>query len=155
VTPEGRDHPSWSEVAGRLAPLRTYWLCTTSRDGSPHAAPVWGVVWEDRFYIYSERKTAKARNLARDSRAVVHLESADDVVIVRGRLDDVGGPEDVPGVVDAFAAKYDAPEDHQYLPSSDESFDVLYRLRPDRALLWNLADYDNTQKRWTVGQEPT
>ena len=152
MTPDGRDDPSWAEVAGRLAPARNYWLGTTSRDGSPHAAPVWGVILDDRFYIYSERRTAKAKNLAHDSRAVVHLESAEEVVIVHGRLDDVGGPGDQPGVVDALSAKYDAPEDDQYLPSGDESFDVLYLFRPDRALLWSLADYENTQKRWAVDQ---
>lgn len=107
---------------------------------------------EDRFYVYSERKTAKAKKLAHDSRAVVHLESAEDVVIVHGRLEDVGRPGDAPGIVDALGAKYDAPGDDQYLPSSDEAFDVLYLFRPERALLWSLADYENTQQRWAIGQ---
>jgi Pyridoxamine 5'-phosphate oxidase len=134
----------------RLAPARNYWLGTTNPDGSPHAAPVWGVAVGDSFYIYSERSTAKARNLAREDRAVVHLESGDEVVIVHGHLVDVGPPRDHSAFVEAIEAKYNQPGDGQYLPSSDDSFDVLYLLRPTRALIWSLADYDGTQLRWVA-----
>ncbi len=41
--------------------------------GAPHAAPVWGVVTGGTLYLYSERRTRKARNLAADPRVVVHL----------------------------------------------------------------------------------
>jgi len=143
-----RNQPTWHQIAMRLAPSRTYWLVTTNADGSPHAAPVWGSIVEDRLYIYSERTTVKARNLARDGRAVIHLESGEAVVIVHGHFDDVGLPQAARDVMDALSSKYDHPHDAQYLPSSDESFDVLYLLRPEKALLWNLADYEDTQQRW-------
>jgi nitroimidazol reductase NimA-like FMN-containing flavoprotein (pyridoxamine 5'-phosphate oxidase superfamily) len=72
---------SWPEVATRLTAARNYWLCTTTPSGTPHAAPVWGVVTGQTLYLYSERRTVKARNLADDPRVVVHLESGEDVVI--------------------------------------------------------------------------
>jgi PPOX class probable F420-dependent enzyme len=147
---QNRDQPTWHQVAMRLAPSRSYWLVTTNADGSPHAAPVWGGMVEDRLYVYSERGTVKARNLARDGRAVVHLESGEDVVIVHGYLDDVGLPQAAHEVVNALSSKYDHPDDAQYLPSGDDSFDVLYLLRPEKALLWNLADYEDSQQRWTA-----
>jgi nitroimidazol reductase NimA-like FMN-containing flavoprotein (pyridoxamine 5'-phosphate oxidase superfamily) len=75
---------SWPGVAARLAPARSYWLGTTSPAGAPHAAPVWGAVTGDTLYLYSERSTRKARNLAADPRLVLHTESADDVLIVHG-----------------------------------------------------------------------
>ena len=142
--------PTWSAIAARLASARNYWLGTSNPDGSPHATPVWGVVLHDCLYIYSERATVKARNLALDSRAVVHLESGEEVVIVQGHLDDIGLPGDNPGVVEALSSKYDAAEDARYLPSHDESFDVLYLLRPEKALLWSLSNYDSTQQRWVA-----
>ena len=74
---------SWPQVAACLAAARNYWLCTTTPAGAPHAAPVWGVVTGGTLYLYSERRTVKARNLAADPRVVVHLESGEDVVIVR------------------------------------------------------------------------
>ena len=138
-------------MADRLAPARGYWLGTVSGDGTPHVAPVWGVVVGDGLYLYSERSTVKAANLARDRRAVVHLESAEDVVIVHGLLEDQGTPRDRPDVVRALEAKYHRPEDQRYLPSHNDEFDVVYRLRPVKALLWDLADYEGSQRRWTTG----
>jgi PPOX class probable F420-dependent enzyme len=139
---------SWPEVAGRLAPARTYWLNTTSPDGAPHAAPVWGVVIGHTLYLYSERRTRKARNLAADPRLVVHLESGDDVVIVHGLAEDLGSPAQVPDVVAALAAKYTRPADREYLPDADPDFDVVYAVRPRSAMLWRLPDYEATQRRW-------
>ncbi len=55
---------SWPEVAARLKEARSYWLCTSTPSGSPHAAPVWGVVIDGVLYLYSERRTLKSRNLA-------------------------------------------------------------------------------------------
>ena len=57
------------------------------------------------LHLYSERRAVKARNIAADPRVVVHLESADDVVIVRGAAEDLGMPADVPEVVAAPLAR--------------------------------------------------
>src|SRR5690242_18157462 len=97
---------TWSQVAVQLAPWRSYWLGTTTPSGAPHAAPVWGAVLGEVFYFFSERSTVKARNVAADPRVIVHLESGEEVLIVGGVADDVGGPADLPAVVAAFAAKY-------------------------------------------------
>lgn len=138
-------------MADRLAPSRSYWLGTVNRDGTPHAAPVWGAVVGADLYLYSERATVKAANLSRDGRAVIHLESAEEVVIVHGILEDQGHPRDRPAVVEALDAKYDRPGDGPYLPSHNDEFDVVYRLLPARALLWDLADYEGSQWRWQAG----
>ncbi len=138
----------WAEVAARLAPARSYWLVTVTPAGAPHAAPVWGVVVGDDLYLYSERSTVKARNLAAEPRVVVHLESAEDVVIVHGVAEDVGHPAATAEVLEALVAKYPDPDDAQYLPTEDPDFDVLYVIRPERAMIWRLDDYDSSQRRW-------
>lgn len=143
---------TWTEVAERLAASRNYWLTTNGRDGAPHAAPVWGAVVDSVLYLYSERRTAKAKNLAADPRSVVHLESGDDVVIVHGVLADVGAPSDVPDVVAALDEKYAEPGDAGYLPSGDPDFHVVYALHPRLALMWRLDDYDGSQQRWAAGE---
>jgi hypothetical protein len=143
---------TWAEVAGRLAVARNYWLGTTLPSGAPHAAPVWGVVVGETLYLYTERSTVKARNLAADPRLVVHLESGDDVLIVRGTAEDVGPPGQVPFVVAALAQKYSRPEDRPYLPDADPSFDVVYAVRPRSALAWRMDDYDASQRRWAAPQ---
>jgi hypothetical protein len=42
-------------------------------------------------------------------------------------------------VVDALSRKYNSPDQRQYLPAANPDFDVLYVLRPVRALLWVLS----------------
>jgi Pyridoxamine 5'-phosphate oxidase len=147
------DNLSWPEVAARLAAARSYWLCTTLPSGAPHAAPVWGVVMDETLYLYTERRTVKARNLAADPRLVVHLESAQDVLIVRGTAEDVGTPAQVPEVVAALSAKYPSEEDRPYLPAADPAFDVVYAIRPQSARLWRLPDFEDTQRRWRLPSE--
>jgi PPOX class probable F420-dependent enzyme len=144
------DTLSWAEVAARLAPARTYWLCTTMPSGAPHAAPLWGVVTGGTLYLYSERRTVKARNLAADPRVVLHLESGEDVLIVRGTAEDLGAPAQLIEVVAALAAKYTGENDQQYLPDADPAFDVVYAVRPQSAMMWRLADYEESQRRWTT-----
>ncbi len=97
---------TWTEVASRLSAARTYWMGTTARSGAPHAAPVWGVVMAETLYLYSERRTVKARNLAVNPQVVIHLESGEDVLIVNGSVQDLGHPSAAPEVVAALAAKY-------------------------------------------------
>lgn len=83
---------TWAEVAARLSAARSYWLGSTGPSGAPHAAPVWGVVTGETLHLYSERSTVKARNIAANPRVVVHLESAEDVLIVHGLAEDLRTP---------------------------------------------------------------
>jgi len=142
------DALTWAEVSSRLAAARTYWLGTTTPSGAPHAAPVWGAVTGQTLYLYTERSTVKARNIAANPRVVVHLESGEDVLIVRGVAEDAGTPGQLSLVVAALAAKYARPEDQQYLPGADPDFDVVYAIRPQSAMTWRLADYATSQRRW-------
>lgn len=144
----GDNELTWAEVVDRLSVARTYWLGTTTLSGAPHAAPVWGAVAGQTLYLYSERSTIKARNLAADPRLVVHLESGEDVLIVRGTAEDIGPPSSVPAVVAALVTKYAGAADRQYLPDADPDFDVVYAVRPQSAMAWRLDDYDASQRRW-------
>ena len=139
---------SWDEVAHRLAPARSYWLVTTDPSGAPHAVPVWGAVVDGALHCYTSRNTVKSRNLARDPRVTIHLESAEHVVIVDGTFELLGPPSDHPAVVRKLDQKYPDPDDAVYLPSNDPSVDVLYRLVPRQARLWDLSDFESSQRRW-------
>jgi pyridoxamine 5'-phosphate oxidase-like protein len=141
---------TWDEVAARLAAARTYWLGTVTPGGAPHAAPVWGAVHDGTLYLYTERRTAKARNLAASPRAVIHLESGEDVLIVHGTMTDAGPPAAVPHLVAALSAKYTRPGDRPFLPENDPDFDVVYALAPRTALAWRLDDWDGSQRRWAA-----
>lgn len=140
---------TWPLLAARLAPARNYWVATTRSDGSPHTAPVWGAVLDDVLYAYTETDTVKARNLGRDPRVVVHLEDGDDVLIVRGTMEPVTDPARVAPVLASFAAKYTADNDIQYLPVGPPR-ELVLALRPESALTWDLARFDDSQQRWSA-----
>lgn len=81
----GEEGVPWSWAEERLEQARNYWLCTTRADGRPHAAPVWAL-WR-LLWFSTDPSSQKVRNVAREPRAVVHLESGDDVVIVEGVIE--------------------------------------------------------------------
>ena len=125
----------WSWADERLEASRNYWIVTVNVDGEPAAAPVWGVWAEGAVYFGTSPSSRKGRNLARDPRLVVHLESGDEVVILHGEAEVEEVDE---SVLDAYEAKYG------YRPPSTR----LFRLRPTRALAWLEAEYPKTATRF-------
>ena len=93
----------WSWAEKRLQAARNYWIVTTGADGEPSAAPVWGVWADGAVYFGTNPRSRKGRNLARDPRAVVHLESGDEVVILHGEVELA---EIEKSIADAYEAKY-------------------------------------------------
>ena len=127
----------WSWVAGRMADARNYWIVTVGPGGAPHVSPAWGVWVSGAFHFFADRKSTKALNMARDPRAVVHLESGDEVVIMEGELE---ARDATPDVVSAYERKYgialgDAPA-------------ATFTLRANKVLSWLESDFPRTATRW-------
>ena len=141
---------TWTEVAALLAPWRNYWLSTLATDGSPQVSPIWGVLVDETFYFYTETGTAKYRNVLADPRVAVHLESGDDVVIVRGTVELIGSTAEHPELCEAYVPKYTQARDRQYLPADVEGDNVLFALHPMRAVVWLLVDYEGSIRRWAA-----
>jgi PPOX class probable F420-dependent enzyme len=114
---------------------------TTRADGRPHAAPVWGLWLDDAVWFSTGRDSLKARNIARDPRILVHLESGDETVIVEGVAEEVTDRAERVRFADAYEPKY------QYRPDPDDASPV-YRVRPHVAQTWREADYPKTATRW-------
>ena len=72
----------------------------------------------------------------------------EDVVIVRGTAEDLGTPAQAGHVVTALSAKYTRPGDRPFLPDAEPAFDVVYAITPQSAMMWRLADYEASQRRW-------
>lgn len=125
----------WGWAEERLAASRNYWIVTAGADGEPSAAPVWGVWVDGALYFGTNPRSRKGRNLDRDPRVVVHLESGDEAVILHGEVE---GHEVEDPILDAYEAKYD------YRPPSK----ILLRLRPRLALAWLETDYPKTATRF-------
>lgn len=133
---------SWQSTAERLRTASCYWLATASRDGVPHTVPVWGV-WVDHALYFDGIGTARwARNLLENPAAVAHLESAEQVVIVDGVVEDVTpGPELGAEIVAAHKIKY--PAGPTPVPERGS-----YRLQPKSIKAWSLSRWPHDATLW-------
>ena len=134
VPADGGDLVPWEHVIERLGQAVAYWLATTGSDGRPHVVPVWGVLVDDDLCLeVGGSSTAKVRHLHRDPRVAVHLDDADDVVIVHAVAHFIVPDGDLAMLlVDAFRAKYPG-----YLPEVDAWDDgSLVRIDPRTVLAW-------------------
>ena len=127
----------WSWVVKRMSNARNYWVATTRADGSPHLSPVWGVWHDGAFHFFTDPDSLKARNIRRDPRASVHLESGDEVVVVEGALESAAA---TPEIISAYESKYGI--------SLGEEPEGLYRLDHVKVLAWLESDFPKTATRW-------
>jgi hypothetical protein len=113
----------WDWVLELLASARNAWLASVRPDGRPHVAPLWVVVVDGAVWFSTPSTTTKGRNLAKDDRIALHVESGDDVTILEGRAVRRAGE----GVAAAYAAKYDW---------GDVQSDTLWVVDVESALAW-------------------
>jgi PPOX class probable F420-dependent enzyme len=72
------------EVGAFLDEQRTVICATNGRDGWPHLMPLWYVVRDGRLWSWTYAKSQKTRNLERDPRATVQVETGTDYEQLRG-----------------------------------------------------------------------
>lgn len=93
-------------VTARLATEAHAWICTLRQDGSPHVTPVWFVFQDHTWWVGSDARSVKTRNLRRDPRVSLTLEGGAAPVVAEGRATVHDGDFPAP-IVAAFAGKYD------------------------------------------------
>lgn len=133
----------WSHVEERMSKAMHYWVCTGTPNGRPYATPVDGLWLEGRLYFGGSPQTRWLRNLAANSAVSVHLESATDVVILRGDAHELKAPERSLTTTLSTASK----EKYGYgsKPEDYESGGV-YAFRPRVVVAWKHFPKDVT--RW-------
>ncbi len=72
------------EVSAFLAEQRILICATNGRDGWPHLMPLWYVVRDEELWAWTYAKSQKVRNLERDDRASVQVESGHEYRELRG-----------------------------------------------------------------------
>ena len=149
---EGPGLLPWSHVGERMRGARNYWVATCGPEGRPHSMPVWGVWLEDVFFFSTGPTTRKARNLLANPRAVVHLESGADLVVVEGHAREV---RDAP-TIERFLAAYNPKYGWDFSVAQLES-GGLFQVTPERAFAWRGDEGDAfsaTATRWVLGDAP-
>ena len=136
----------WSVVRERLVAARNYWVATASSDGIPHAMPVWGIWLDDRFLFSTGPRTRKARYIIENPRAIVHLESGSQLVVVEGVARQVSDESVIEDFLSAYNPKY-----NWNFTSDDLRSGGLFEVQPRKAFAW-LGDegdaFSGTGTRW-------
>lgn len=129
----------WSWVEEELQAERNFWLATITADGKPQARPLWGV-WHQGRLTMSIGGVGLTRTSGRNGiPATMHLDSAENVVIIEGELEPVIRPgreggtfdlgEELVPVLELWNAKYGkgwTPEKHA----------VNMLLHPRKVMAW-------------------
>ncbi len=134
---------SWSYVTQRLEQARHYWVATTRPDGRPHVVAVWGVWIDDAFYFGGAPTTRWVRNVGTHPSVALHLEDAEQVIIVEGKVKGcVPDSHLATRLATASAAKY------AVLSDSSEATEGILCLRPQLVLAWTHFPDDATRWRF-------
>jgi PPOX class probable F420-dependent enzyme len=72
------------EAAAFLDEQRTVICATNGRDGFPHLMPLWYVLREGRIWAWTYAKSQKVKNLERDPRATLQVETGVEYAELRG-----------------------------------------------------------------------
>ncbi len=134
---------TWDWVDRQMRAARNYWICSVRSDGRPHSVPVWGAWVDGLLYFGTDRQAVKVRNIARDSRVVVHLDSGDETVIVEGRAKIAQVPAaQLQRISQCYIEKYELD------PDLAESDNLLLCLIPSKVMAWLEKDYPATATYW-------
>jgi PPOX class probable F420-dependent enzyme len=141
----GADLLPWSWAVEQLTLARNYWVCTTRSDGRPHTAPVWGLWLDDAVWFSTAPSSVKGRNLARDPRVVIHLESGDDTVILEGEAERPSDDRALERFIDLYEEKYG------YRIESPRAEHSVFVFKPRVAQTWTEPDFPRNATRWVFG----
>ncbi len=141
----------WSFVSEHMAKALHYWIATVGPHSHPHATPVWGMWLDDTFYFDGSPETRRGRNMAANPNVAVHLESASEVVILHGWVEQLRGVDHRPltlRLAPLYAEKYAAQNYHPDPKQWDGG--GLYVLHPRSVLAW--SKFPDTVTRWVFNE---
>jgi PPOX class probable F420-dependent enzyme len=134
------------EVDEFLAEQRVVVVATIGRDGWPHLMPLWYVVREGELWGWTYAKSQKVRNLERDDRATLQIETGEAYqelrgVMIKARCELHRDIETVAGVGEALAGKYSGldsvgPEAREVF-RKQASKRVALQFHPEETATWD------------------
>jgi len=111
VSRRGQIKLSESEVAELLENERVAVVSSIGPRGWPHSMPLWFVARDGEVWIWTYAKSQKVRNLERDPRATVLVETGDEYGELRGMMIEAEAelhrdPETVLGFAEELTLRY-------------------------------------------------
>lgn len=134
---------TWDWVDAQMHKARNYWICSVCADGRPYSVPLWGAWVGGVLYFGTDKNSVKARNIARDNRIVLHLDSGDETVIFEGTVVEANVSESLlKTITERYIEKY------VFDPELEDTGDLLLRLIPKKVMAWLERDYPATATYW-------
>jgi PPOX class probable F420-dependent enzyme len=102
----------WSWARERLERSRNYWVVTASRDGRPHAMPVWGL-WRparEEFWFSCAKTSRKMHNLRENPQVTIAADDTVEVVSVEGVAEEVVDESEREQFIAEYVDKYAGDE---------------------------------------------
>lgn len=125
-----------AKAAERLAREPIVWFTTVGKSGTPQPNPVWFLWHDESVLLFSQPETPKLRNIARNPRVSLNLNSTEhgeNVIVLSGTATVVEEPI-TPEITTAYVTKY--TEGLKSIKMTAEEFFADYsvpvRIVPDR-----------------------
>jgi F420H(2)-dependent biliverdin reductase len=113
----------------KLEQQQIIWLACVRPDGRPHLTPVWFIFYDEMFYIATDPKNVKVRNLKLNPRAALALEDGVHPLICEATGRQIGPAWDEE-IVKRFKQKYD------WDLTTEEKYHDLWEFIPKKWLSW-------------------
>ncbi len=135
---------TWGWVAARLTESKHYWLCSVRLNGMPHDVPRWCVYVDGKIYYDGSPETRHARNIEKNPRVSLHLESGSEAIILEGMSASAGKPSTELGK--RLSQAYKKYKELGYAPKPD-SWDAggLFVFTPRQCIAWSNFTKDSTK----------
>jgi PPOX class probable F420-dependent enzyme len=78
-------------------------------DGSPHSVPIWAIYEDGRIGFFTQRRSRKARNIARDDRVAISVVDSENPyrnAQVRGRVTETVDGDEALEIIDRISQYY-------------------------------------------------
>ncbi len=118
-------------------------LATIGADGQPHLTAMWYGLVDGKIVFWSYRPAQKMKNLERDPRLTVLVESGDAYselpgVSIAGRAVILDDPDDVVRIGQAIGERYSRPgTDTGAAAAASAPKRVAVRVEPDKVATWD------------------
>ncbi len=144
VAPDkGKGVLSWTWVAKKMTPCRTFWLSTIhASHARPHVMPLWGVWVDDAFYFSTGRKSRKGQNLTANSACTIANDNGEEAVIVEGLATQVNDAAVLERVASVYQKKYKMDPRSMGEP--------IYRVQPRRVFGFVEKTFAQSATRWKL-----
>lgn len=133
-----RSTPTGAKATALIEDAYVVWLTTVRGDGQPQSSPVWFVIDDDEFLIFSLDGTPRTRNIKANPLVSLNLDSAAgaDVVTIEGEARIVDAPRSTEHA--GYQAKYlSGIADIGHTPESfADRYSVTLRITPRR---WRIS----------------